>query len=124
MCGICGAIEFSSREEGDVAVRRMLAAIVHRGPDEEGFLHGWDESTVATLLVERKSFAAMFTGIVVLIFVVLIRLSVRRYGEWKLGIQPVRFRQRVWGACSAFFQPMQSGPMTVPIEKPSDRTAR
>src|SRR5277367_435434 len=39
MCGICGAIGFSSREEGEVAVRRMLAAIVHRGPDEEGFLN-------------------------------------------------------------------------------------
>jgi asparagine synthase (glutamine-hydrolysing) len=38
MCGICGAIGFSSREEGQVAVRRMLAAIVHRGPDEKGFL--------------------------------------------------------------------------------------
>ena len=39
MCGICGAIGFSSREEGEAAVRRMLAAIVHRGPDEEGFLN-------------------------------------------------------------------------------------
>src|SRR6202046_281225 len=38
MCGICGAIGFSSREEGEAAVRRMLAAIVHRGPDEEAFL--------------------------------------------------------------------------------------
>ena len=38
MCGICGAIGFSSREEGELAVRRMLAAIVHRGPDEEAFL--------------------------------------------------------------------------------------
>src|SRR5271156_4731592 len=39
MCGICGAIGFGSREEGALAVRRMLAAIVHRGPDEEGFLN-------------------------------------------------------------------------------------
>src|ERR1700683_2594237 len=39
MCGICGAIGFSSREEGEAAVRRMVAAIVHRGPDEEGFLN-------------------------------------------------------------------------------------
>jgi asparagine synthase (glutamine-hydrolysing) len=38
MCGICGAIGFNSKEEGESAVRRMLAAIVHRGPDEEGFL--------------------------------------------------------------------------------------
>lgn len=65
--------------------------------------HGWDESTVATLLVERESFAAMLAGIVVLIFVVLIRLSIRWYAERKLGIEPVRFRQRLWGACAAFF---------------------
>jgi asparagine synthase (glutamine-hydrolysing) len=38
MCGICGAIGFDSKETGEVVVRRMLAAIVHRGPDDEGIL--------------------------------------------------------------------------------------
>jgi asparagine synthase (glutamine-hydrolysing) len=38
MCGICGAIGFDSKETGETIVRRMLAAIVHRGPDEEGIL--------------------------------------------------------------------------------------
>lgn len=38
MCGICGAIGFDSKETGEAVVRRMLAAIVHRGPDEEGIL--------------------------------------------------------------------------------------
>jgi asparagine synthase (glutamine-hydrolysing) len=38
MCGICGAIGFDSKETGETVVRRMLAAIVHRGPDEEGLL--------------------------------------------------------------------------------------
>lgn len=38
MCGICGAIGFDSKEAGEAVVRRMLAAIVHRGPDEEGIL--------------------------------------------------------------------------------------
>ena len=38
MCGICGTIGFDSRETSDATVRRMLAAIVHRGPDEEGVL--------------------------------------------------------------------------------------
>ena len=37
MCGVCGAIALNSKVEGELAVRRMLAAIVHRGPDEEGF---------------------------------------------------------------------------------------
>jgi asparagine synthase (glutamine-hydrolysing) len=38
MCGICGAIGLETRQQGELAVRRMLQAIVHRGPDAEGFL--------------------------------------------------------------------------------------
>jgi len=38
MCGICGVIGFESKEAGEVAVRRMLASMFHRGPDEEGLL--------------------------------------------------------------------------------------
>ncbi|MGH9714579.1 MAG: asparagine synthase (glutamine-hydrolyzing) [Candidatus Acidiferrales bacterium] len=38
MCGICGAIGIKSKEKSEALVRRMLAAIVHRGPDEEGIL--------------------------------------------------------------------------------------
>jgi len=38
MCGICGAIGFNSKEAGEAIVRRMLAAIIYRGPDEEGML--------------------------------------------------------------------------------------
>ena len=38
MCGICGIVGVESRERGEALVRRMMAAIVHRGPDEEGIL--------------------------------------------------------------------------------------
>jgi asparagine synthase (glutamine-hydrolysing) len=38
MCGICGVIGLESREAGESAVRRMMAAMIHRGPDEEGIL--------------------------------------------------------------------------------------
>lgn len=38
MCGICGAIGIDSKEIGEAVVRRMIRAIVHRGPDEEGLL--------------------------------------------------------------------------------------
>src|ERR1700757_507451 len=38
MCGICGIVGVGSRERGEVLVRRMMAAIVHRGPDAEGIL--------------------------------------------------------------------------------------
>jgi asparagine synthase (glutamine-hydrolysing) len=38
MCGICGVIGLDSKTDGEAIVRRMLAAIIHRGPDEEGIL--------------------------------------------------------------------------------------
>ena len=38
MCGICGAIGLDPKINGEAVVRRMLAAIVHRGPDVEGIL--------------------------------------------------------------------------------------
>jgi len=38
MCGICGVIGIESKEAGEAVVRRMMRAIVHRGPDEEGVL--------------------------------------------------------------------------------------
>lgn len=38
MCGICGVIGIDSREDSETIVRRMMAAMVHRGPDEEGIL--------------------------------------------------------------------------------------
>ncbi|MGH9740612.1 MAG: asparagine synthase (glutamine-hydrolyzing) [Candidatus Acidiferrales bacterium] len=36
MCGICGVIGIESREANEASVRRMMAAMVHRGPDDEG----------------------------------------------------------------------------------------
>ncbi len=38
MCGICGVVGVESSEVGEAAARRMMAAMVHRGPDEEGIL--------------------------------------------------------------------------------------
>jgi asparagine synthase (glutamine-hydrolysing) len=38
MCGICGVVGIGSRERGEALVRRMMAAMVHRGPDEQGVL--------------------------------------------------------------------------------------
>jgi asparagine synthase (glutamine-hydrolysing) len=37
MCGICGLIGIPPKETSERIVRRMAAAIVHRGPDEDGF---------------------------------------------------------------------------------------
>jgi asparagine synthase (glutamine-hydrolysing) len=38
MCGICGVVGIDSREASEPVVRRMMAAMIHRGPDEEGIL--------------------------------------------------------------------------------------
>jgi asparagine synthase (glutamine-hydrolysing) len=38
MCGICGIIGEGSKETTEAPLRRMMAAIIHRGPDEEGLL--------------------------------------------------------------------------------------
>jgi asparagine synthase (glutamine-hydrolysing) len=38
MCGICGVVGVESSEVGEAAARRMMAAMVHRGPDEDGIL--------------------------------------------------------------------------------------
>lgn len=38
MCGICGIIGGKNPEQTLVAVRRMMAALMHRGPDDEGLL--------------------------------------------------------------------------------------
>ncbi|HEV2489365.1 MAG TPA: asparagine synthase (glutamine-hydrolyzing) [Candidatus Acidoferrales bacterium] len=36
MCGICGAIGFDSQPEAVERARRMMSAMIHRGPDGEG----------------------------------------------------------------------------------------
>lgn len=38
MCGICGVVGIDSRDTAEGLVRRMMAAMIHRGPDEEGIL--------------------------------------------------------------------------------------
>ena len=36
MCGICGVVGMRREGEAEAAVRRMMAAMTHRGPDDEG----------------------------------------------------------------------------------------
>jgi len=38
MCGICGIIGIESKDTSEPILHRMMAAIIHRGPDEEGTL--------------------------------------------------------------------------------------
>ena len=38
MCGICGVIGFQRSELAEDITRRMMGALWHRGPDEDGIL--------------------------------------------------------------------------------------
>ena len=63
---------------------------------------GWDESTGMTLLVERESFAASAASILLVIFLFLLWLSLRWFGEHRLGIARVHLRAQLRRAGSAF----------------------
>src|SRR5579864_8548976 len=38
MCGICGAVGIGDAVRSEEVVRRMMAGLAHRGPDDEGLL--------------------------------------------------------------------------------------
>jgi hypothetical protein len=65
-------------------------------------LPGWEDSTTVSLLVERESLAAMVAVIVIVLFLGLLRVSLRWYGERRLGIRSVRVRAQLRRACQAF----------------------
>jgi hypothetical protein len=63
---------------------------------------GWEDTTAMTLLVERESFAAMVLSFLLLIFLILLRTTLRWYGEKRLGVHSVHIRQQLRRACHAF----------------------
>jgi hypothetical protein len=63
---------------------------------------GWDESTIMTLLVERESFAAVVASLLLVIFLCLLRIALRWFGERRLGVRRVRIREQLLRAGSAF----------------------
>lgn len=63
---------------------------------------GWDESTAMTLLVERESFAATVTSILMVVFLFLFRFVLRWFGERRLGVRRQRFHEQLLRAGSAF----------------------
>ena len=59
MCGIAGVVRFAKDAQIDTAVlRRMCAAMIHRGPDDEGI---YSEGKVG-LAVRRLSIIDLATG--------------------------------------------------------------
>jgi hypothetical protein len=66
---------------------------------------GWQDSMTMTLLAERESFAAMVTALLLVIFLVLLRYSLRWFGEARLGIHAARLRAKIHRAGVAFLDP-------------------
>jgi hypothetical protein len=65
-------------------------------------LPGWDESTAMTLLVERESYGASVASILLVIFLSLLWVSLRWFGEHRLGIPHLHLRTQLRRAGSAF----------------------
>jgi len=62
VCGICGFAYASSPAEAESRVRSMAAAMVHRGPDEDGFLVNDPRAPSAALGMRRLSIIDLQRG--------------------------------------------------------------
>lgn len=65
-------------------------------------LPGWEDSTALSLLLERESLATMVAALILVLFLSILRVGLRWYGERHLGIQPIRIRQQARRALLAF----------------------
>src|ERR1700677_1299666 len=83
-----------------LAKLHILGSLLRRILDH--VVPGWEDTTSTTLLVERESFAAMVSSFLLLIFLILLRTSLRWYGEKRLGVHSVRIREQLRRACDAF----------------------
>lgn len=62
MCGICGLAYAATPSEAESRVRKMAAAMVHRGPDEDGFLVNDPRSAGTALGMRRLSIIDLSGG--------------------------------------------------------------
>jgi asparagine synthase (glutamine-hydrolysing) len=62
VCGICGVAFVSRTAEAEAQVRAMAAAMLHRGPDEEGFLTGEPRAPGLALGARRLSIIDLAGG--------------------------------------------------------------
>jgi hypothetical protein len=66
------------------------------------YLPDWSDSPAISLLIERESLAAVVASLLAVLFLVLLRISVRWYGESRLGIKKIRVRAKCRRAAHAF----------------------
>jgi Transglutaminase-like superfamily len=93
---------YNYQETAHVHLRRVpfIGAPVQRTLDR--YLPDWAGSTAMSLLVERESLAAAVTSFLALLFLVLLRVSLRWYGESRLGVRTIRVRAQFRRAAHAF----------------------
>jgi len=68
----------------------------------DGMLPGWEDSATTSLLAERESFAFMLVSLCLVVFLTLLRVSLRWYGEKRLGVRTLRMREQIRRAFGAF----------------------
>ena len=73
-------------------LRRVLGRLLPR----------WEDSTALSLLLERESLATVVLAIILVSFLALLRAGLRWYGEKRLRLRPMRFRDQFQRACDAF----------------------
>lgn len=66
------------------------------------YLPDWADSPAISLLIERESLAAVVVSWLIVLFLVLLRVSIRWYGESRLGVKEIRVRTRFRLAAHAF----------------------
>ena len=66
-------------------------------------LPGWEEAVNWTLVLERRSFAAMLAALLLVCFGLLARLGTSWYGSKRLGIARVRLREQLLRAGEVLF---------------------
>lgn len=62
----------------------------------------WENSTTVSLLAERESLVAMIAAVLLVMLLLLVRASLRWYGERRLGMRSARIREQIRRAFHAF----------------------
>jgi hypothetical protein len=62
----------------------------------------WENSTTVSLLAERESLVAMIAAVLLVMLLLLVRASLRWYGEKRLGMRSTRIREQIRRAFHAF----------------------
>jgi hypothetical protein len=64
----------------------------------------WDHSVLMSLLLERESLAMMVLAFTLVLFMAVLRFLLRWYGEKRLRLRTIRFREQFRRACYAFLE--------------------